>query len=254
MIRLTGIQENTMARCPNGCGRIVLAPVIMKRQDGWHPTPEHPDVCYGGLKCLTLALALARQELADAAERAELAEAGRKDAVRDAEDAEVKRDAALADAARLRAAVAEPKWFPLQSNWQDRGKAGAHPTRRRIPWDIAEKAYGAYAARYGSGQSIERMAERGGFSNSEMDLFYPAWREEADENARLRAALAATPQRGVWIVPANPHPEGRWHGGDGDGWAVFETEGRIVVSSFGFRHVVEVCAALLAAAERGGSK
>lgn len=37
-----------------------------------------------------------------------------------------------------------------------------------IPWETAEKVYAAYAALYGTGQSIERISERGGFSWSEV--------------------------------------------------------------------------------------
>lgn len=45
-----------------------------------------------------------------------------------------------------------------------------------IPWTIAEKAYANYASRFGTQQSIERIAERGGFSAWELDDQYPQWR------------------------------------------------------------------------------
>jgi len=60
----------------------------------------------------------------------------------------------------------------------------------RIPWSVAEHAYGAYAARYGKAQSLERLAERGGFGVEEMDALYPPWRDEVSEIERLRGALA----------------------------------------------------------------
>lgn len=47
-----------------------------------------------------------------------------------------------------------------------------------IPWAVAEKAYEEYARRYGREQSLERLAERGGFDVWEMDDLYPAWRSE----------------------------------------------------------------------------
>lgn len=46
-----------------------------------------------------------------------------------------------------------------------------------ISWPLAEKAYAAYCALPGcSGQSLERLAERGGFHASEMDELLPSWR------------------------------------------------------------------------------
>lgn len=75
--------------------------------------------------------------------------------------------------------------FPIQF---ERG-AAAHP--REVPWSVAERAYSAYASKWGQGQTIERLAERGGFAPSEMDMFLPGWREEVSEIARLSAALDA---------------------------------------------------------------
>lgn len=37
-----------------------------------------------------------------------------------------------------------------------------------VPWSVAEKAYKAYVAQFGSDQSLERIAERGGFGHSEL--------------------------------------------------------------------------------------
>jgi hypothetical protein len=48
--------------------------------------------------------------------------------------------------------------FPIQ---------GGHPVR----WAIAEQAYARYASFFGKDQSIERMAERGGFGVLELDFF-----------------------------------------------------------------------------------
>jgi hypothetical protein len=72
------------------------------------------------------------------------------------------------------------KDFPIASE----GKAAAHPLR--IPWNVAELAYSVYRSKYGSSQSLERLAERGGFYPSEMDEFLPDWRERSSEEERLR--------------------------------------------------------------------
>ncbi len=74
------------------------------------------------------------------------------------------------------------RMFPLQIS---RNK-DVQPGPLSIPWSVAEKAYGAYAREYGRDQSMERMAERGGFGWCEMDTLYPQWRAEVDEIADLR--------------------------------------------------------------------
>jgi hypothetical protein len=73
------------------------------------------------------------------------------------------------------------KLFPIQ---RDRD---AKPHPMRIPWSVAELAYSVYSARYGTSQSLETLAERGGFGAGEMDKFLPDWRDRCDEIIRLRA-------------------------------------------------------------------
>ena len=80
---------------------------------------------------------------------------------------------------RKEATVSE-RMFPIQ---RERG-AKPHPTQ--IPWSLAELAYSVYSARYGTSQSLERLAERHGFGPSEMDDFLPDWRERCDEIRTLR--------------------------------------------------------------------
>lgn len=46
----------------------------------------------------------------------------------------------------------------------------------KITWDAHLEAYKAYSHRYGTSQSAERIAERGGFGDNELDEFYPEWR------------------------------------------------------------------------------
>ena len=63
--------------------------------------------------------------------------------------------------------------FPIQGRW----KPGGGDPYGDVPWAVAELAYAAYSARYGRDQSLERLAERGGFGHEEMDQFAPGWRE-----------------------------------------------------------------------------
>jgi hypothetical protein len=60
-----------------------------------------------------------------------------------------------------------------------------------VPWSVAERAYRVYAEKYGTSQSLERLAERGGFHPKEMDSLNPGWRDQATELHRLREDLAA---------------------------------------------------------------
>jgi hypothetical protein len=78
--------------------------------------------------------------------------------------------------------------FPLQVT---RGLTG--PVS--VPWEVADRAWAAYSALYGRGQSVERLAQRGGFSWGEMDSLFPGWRQATDEWVQLRAELATV--RGV---------------------------------------------------------
>lgn len=76
--------------------------------------------------------------------------------------------------------VAPPeRRFPIQAGPRSlRWRAGgpiAEPAGS-VPWSVAERAYAAYAARYGRSQSLDRLAERGGFGHSEMDWLVPGWR------------------------------------------------------------------------------
>lgn len=56
--------------------------------------------------------------------------------------------------------------FPIQEDI----RTATTPTRpaSSIPWWLADVAYKAYTERYGSGQSLERLAERGGFGRDEL--------------------------------------------------------------------------------------
>lgn len=90
-------------------------------------------------------------------------------------------ESSLAQAQQERDAA--PKMFPVMGD-----KCAPGPFN--IPWSIAEKACGAYAVQYGRRQSLERVAERGGFYWGELDDLYPQWRDETSEIVALRKALA----------------------------------------------------------------
>lgn len=75
------------------------------------------------------------------------------------------------------------KLFPIQSERK------AKPHHLNIPWSVAELAYSVYSARYGREQSLERLAERGGFYPSEMDELLPDWRNRCDLIERYKQAF-----------------------------------------------------------------
>ena len=61
------------------------------------------------------------------------------------------------------------RWFPIQGEHgvTDKGENYQRPAGQ-VPWGIAEAAYKAYSRKYGVGQSLQRLAERGGFGWSEL--------------------------------------------------------------------------------------
>lgn len=93
------------------------------------------------------------------------------------------------------------RMFPVHAVRSDYAKPGP----LSIPWAVAEKAYGVYALKYGKVQSLERLAERGGFGWNEMDEYYPAWREEVDELHKLRAEVDQLKQ--ALAAESNKHGE-----------------------------------------------
>ena len=72
------------------------------------------------------------------------------------------------------------KMFPLQT------QRDYAPGPREIPWSVAQLAYGKYSLLYGSSQSLEELAQRGGFGWGEMDQLYPQWRQDVSEIALLK--------------------------------------------------------------------
>ena len=66
----------------------------------------------------------------------------------------------------------DEKKFPIQGGHNWNGKRTDRPVVQyppsSIPWWLAEKAYAVYSGKFGNGQSLERLAERGGFGREEL--------------------------------------------------------------------------------------
>lgn len=58
--------------------------------------------------------------------------------------------------------------FPIQGGW-DEETHRLYPSA--IPWWLAEIAYEFYGETFGTSQSLEELAERGGFGREELVLF-----------------------------------------------------------------------------------
>ena len=59
--------------------------------------------------------------------------------------------------------------FPIQrdSDWNSLGEMEHHPPCT-IPWWLAEEAYAWYSKCFGTSQSLQRLADRGGFGRKEL--------------------------------------------------------------------------------------
>lgn len=61
------------------------------------------------------------------------------------------------------------KLFPIQGVYKNsEGKQIFNGEATHIPWWLAEIAYKEYSRRYGRSQTLERLAERGGFGRDEL--------------------------------------------------------------------------------------
>ena len=58
--------------------------------------------------------------------------------------------------------------FPIQREHKQTEYGHVYLPSCTIPWWLAEVAYEYYASRYGKSQSLERLAERGGFGHYEL--------------------------------------------------------------------------------------
>lgn len=70
--------------------------------------------------------------------------------------------------------IDDNRLFPIQRGtyWDKKTLAYARPIKHyiscTIPWWLAEEAYQHYSKLYGNSQSLERLAERGGFGREEL--------------------------------------------------------------------------------------
>lgn len=89
--------------------------------------------------------------------------------------------------------------FPVQKEYRRDGKWGRKPACS-VPWWLAEEAYRYYAALYGRKQSLERLAERGGFGRDEL-LSLLRYEDSDGMGELLKAALKAAQElRGVFLA------------------------------------------------------
>lgn len=69
-----------------------------------------------------------------------------------------------------------------------------------LPWHVAEEIYRVYSDLYGSDQSLERLAERGGFAWEEISHMTKVYKRRRRGTGRLpwRKALPS-PRRGATL-------------------------------------------------------
>src|SRR5688572_23577436 len=73
--------------------------------------------------------------------------------------------------------MVDERTFPIQGERRCESGRYGEPNRYvtlprlRIPWSVAEIAYRYYSHKYGTDQSLERLAERGGFGRDELAEF-----------------------------------------------------------------------------------
>ncbi len=72
------------------------------------------------------------------------------------------------------------KMFPIQEGWHP--ETNERLGRSEIPWWLAEEAYAYYSMVYGTRQSLERLAERGGFGRYELLMLLRREKLESHKN------------------------------------------------------------------------
>jgi len=64
--------------------------------------------------------------------------------------------------------------FPIQGGARSNSPR-TNDKRSTIPWWLAEEAYRCYTELYGRSQTLERLAERGGFGREELLFLLRSW-------------------------------------------------------------------------------
>lgn len=90
----------------------------------------------------------------------------------------------IAELSRLRTALSEAQ--RERDAWKRQFPMQGGPS---IPWPLAELLYAGYAAEHGTQQSLERLAQRGGFGWGEIAYMW-------ENGKRFRVAIAARAPRG----------------------------------------------------------
>ncbi len=70
------------------------------------------------------------------------------------------------------------RMFPIQADFigEERRIPSERLPAHQVPWKVAERAYDVYSHIFGTDQSLERLAERGGFGWIELTVFLVARR------------------------------------------------------------------------------
>ena len=106
------------------------------------------------------------------------------------------------------------RWFPVIVD------RTARPMGNKIPWRLAEIVYEGYSRRYGTDQSLERIAERGGFGILEIAdhlLVGLKARDEAHKDCHIVAHRHNQFQRRLSEALQRLRVPGRFHQYNSDG-------------------------------------
>lgn len=98
------------------------------------------------------------------------------------------------------------EWQPISTGPKDGTRMFPMQKGPPIPWETAEVIYAMYSARYGTSQSLERLAERSGFGWAEVELLF------TDEIAKrnytpIRTKLMTQPRGPFLPLPLPPQED-----------------------------------------------
>ena len=192
------------ANCPDGSDSPYLATGYFLYEDQ-HEEDEGLGAVVEGLK--------QRADTLEEENRVLRGECGARHRVEELLNEEAKENGARIAALEAQVERLGGRRFPLQKSDPRKNT----DQRASVPWSIGQRAWDVYAIKYSNGQSCERIAERGGFGNNEMDTFLPGWREMADAIVRgdghavqLKAALevVAVDRQRIMLAPTQTREAG----------------------------------------------
>jgi hypothetical protein len=85
----------------------------------------------------------------------------------------------------------DDRMFPIQREYT-KGDLPSLPGGQ-VPWCVAERAYEVYAAKYGTGQSLEVLASRGGFGWNELVWLLRGGRDDSMGEVREKLPPMESP-------------------------------------------------------------